>query len=232
MQKKQMTLLQHFSELRKRIIYIFIFYIISFFISWIFSDYFIQFFTVPFIKIMPNTPLVYNNITDSFFIKFSISGFISILSTIPFCLWHLWKYISPGLYVNEKKFILPVIILSPILFLTGSIFAFYFLYPLIFKFFISLNNSNNLFLPNINKYLDFSISMIKVFGIVFQMPLILYLLNRVGILSKLSIISFRRYAYVIVFIVAALLTPPDIISQFMLAIPMIILFEISILFMK
>lgn len=229
-----MTLLQHFLEFKKRILYVFIFYILSFLVSWIFSDYFIEFLTLPFIKILPNTPLVYNNITDGFFVKFSVSSFSSILFTIPFFLWHLWKYISPGLYVNEKKIILPIIILSPILFLTGSAFAFYFLYPLIFEFFINLNNSiiNNLFLPNINEYLSFSIGMIKLFGIAFQIPLVLFLLNRIGILSKPSIINFRKYSYVIIFIISAILTPPDIISQIMLAIPMIVLFEISILFMK
>ena len=234
MQENKMTLLQHFLEFKKRILYVFVFFTISFLFSFFISDYFIEFFSIPFTKILPNTPLVYNNLTDGFFIKFSISGFTSLLFTVPFFLWHLWKYISPGLYKNEKRVILPIILMSPILFLFGGVFAFYFLYPLIFEFFVNLNNSkiNNLFLPNINNYLEFSIGLIKVFGVAFQMPLILFMLNKIGFLPKASLIAFRKYAYVIIFIISAILTPPDVLSQFMLAIPMIVLFEISILFMK
>ena len=132
--------------------------------------------------------------------------------------------------------IFPILILSPILFLSGAAFAFYVMFPLVFKFFIELNLSSpvpSVLMPSVTNYLSFSIGMLKVFGIVFQMPLILVLLNRIGILSRKLVIKSQRYVVVIIFIIAAILTPgPDVLSQFILAIPMLLLFEISILFMK
>jgi sec-independent protein translocase protein TatC len=150
-------------------------------------------------------------------------------------MWHIWAYMAPGLHKNEKQLLLPIFIISPLLFIIGAGFAFYVLLPFVFKFFLELNQSTDvptILMPTITGYLSFAIGMLKVFGIAFQLPLILVLLNRIGVLPKQVAIKSRRYVFVGIFVVAAVLTPPDVVSQILLAIPMILLFECSLLFMK
>ena len=154
---------------------------------------------------------------------------------LPVALWHLWAFVAPGLKKNEKKLIWPILILSPILFLMGAAFAFYFLFPIAFKFFIDLNQTDtvpSVLLPVARDYLRFAIGLLKVFGVAFQLPLLLVLLNRIGVLKRQSVLKMRRYAIILIVIVAAILTPPDIVSQVLLAVPLWLLYEVSILFMR
>ena len=128
-----------------------------------------------------------------------------------------------------------MLIMSPILFVLGAGFAFYFLLPIVFKLFVELNQMAsvpNVLLPDVRDYLRFAIGLLKVFGVAFQLPLVLILLNRIGVLKKSMIVKSRRYAIVLIVLIAAVLTPPDVVSQVMLAIPMWMLFESSILFMR
>ena len=167
-------------------------------------------------------------------IQFSLAGLVALIITIPVFMWHIWAYVAPGLYKNEKNLILPIFLLSPVLFVIGACFAFYVLFPIAFKFFIDLNESTNVpvvLFPAIRGYLSFTIDLLKIFGIAFQLPLVLVILNRIGVLSKQTAIKSRRYVIVFIFIFAAVLTPPDIVSQILLALPMWALFEISLLFM-
>ena len=136
---------------------------------------------------------------------------------------------------NERRLIWPMLIASPLLFLMGAGFAFFFLFPVVFRFFIELNQSSpvpSMLMPVARDYLTFAIGMLKVFGVAFQLPLILILLNRVGLLTRSVVLKMRRYAIIFIVVVAAILTPPDVVSQIMLALPMWALFEISILFMR
>ena len=154
---------------------------------------------------------------------------------IQIVLWHIWAFVAPGLRKNEKKLIWPILVMSPILFALGAAFAFYLLLPFVFKFFIDLNQTSPVpavMLPIAKDYLGFAIGMLKVFGVAFQLPLVLVLLNRIGVLSKYRAVKLRRYAIVFIVIIAAVLTPPDVVSQIILALPMWALFEISLLFMK
>ena len=155
--------------------------------------------------------------------------------TIPFALYQTWAFVAPGLHQNERRFVLPIFILSPLLFITGAAFAFYALFPTVFRFFMNLNEMAPvpaIIMPAVRDYLGFAIGLLKVFGIAFQLPLVMVLLNRIGVLSRDSAVKMRRYAIVIIAVVAAILTPPDVVSQILLALPMWALFEISILFMK
>jgi sec-independent protein translocase protein TatC len=154
--------------------------------------------------------------------------------TVPVLLWQLWSYVAPGLHKNEKQFFLPIFLCSPILYLIGAAFAFYILFPFVFKFFLDMNESGQLpvvLLPAMTGYLSFAIGLLKVFGLAFQLPLILIGLNKIGLLSRKTAIKSRRYVIIGFFVLAAMLTPPDVISQIVLALPMWLLFEISILFM-
>lgn len=230
-----MTLIQHFSELRKRILWCAFVFVMSFVFGWVISDYVELFLSAPLINVWNNAALLYTEISDGLVIQFSLASLVALIITIPVIMWNVWAYIAPGLHKNEKQFLIPIFLLSPILFVMGAAFAFYVLFPFVFKFFIELNESASVptvLLPSIKGYLAFSISMLKVFGIAFQLPLVLVGLNRVGLLSKQSAIKSRKYVIIGVFILAAMLTPPDVLSQVLLALPMWLLFEISLVFMR
>ena len=231
----KMTLMQHFTELRRRILWCALIFVCAFCFGWIVSPYVELFLTQPLLSVWDDAALLYTGISDGLMIQFSLATLIALIITVPFLLWHIWAYVAPGLHKNEKQFLIPIFLLSPILFVCGAAFAFYILFPTVFKFFLELNETAyvpTVFLPAVTGYLAFSVGMLKVFGIAFQLPLILVGLNRVGVLSKNTVIKSRRYVIIGVFVLAAMLTPPDIVSQVLLAIPMLLLFEVSILFMR
>lgn len=232
---KNMTLLQHFSELRRRILWVALIFVFALIAGWYVSPCMQEFLVAPLLSVWPDGALLYTGLSDGLMIRFSLSLLFAMLVIMPVGLWHIWAFVAPGLKKNERKFIWPVLILSPILFLLGAGFAFYFLFPIVFKFFVELNQDAtvpNLLLPAARDYLSFAIGMLKVFGIAFQLPLVMVLLNRLGVLPRTSVIKMRRYALVFIVIVAAVLTPPDVVSQILLALPLWFLFEASILFMR
>ena len=231
----KMTLMQHFSELRRRILWCALIFVFAFCLGWVVAPYVELFLTYPLLSVWNDAELLYTGISDGLMIQFSLATLVALLITVPVVMWHIWAYVAPGLHKNEKQFLIPIFLLSPILFITGAAFAFYVLFPVVFEFFLELNDSAMVpvvFLPAISGYLAFSIGMLKIFGIAFQMPLVLVGLNRIGILPKEAVIKSRRYVIVFVFVAAAMLTPPDVVSQILLAIPMLLLFEISLFFMK
>ncbi len=231
----KMTLMQHFSELRRRILWTVLVFVFAFGLGWIVAPMFETFLAQPLLKVWNDAALLYTGLSDALMIQFSLATLVALMVTIPVLMWHIWAYISPGLHKNEKQFLLPIFLLSPCLFLLGAAFAFYILFPIVFRFFIEIGYSEALpivLFPSIKGYLAFAIGLLKVFGVAFQLPLVLVLLNRVGLLSKETACHSRKYVIVVVFIVAAVLTPPDIISQVLLAVPMWLLFEISLFFMK
>ncbi len=234
MTNKKMTLMEHFAELRRRFLWCIFIFLIAFVFGWYVSPYVHQFLTLPLLKIW-NGNLLYVSLTDGLMIRLSLSTTVALLLSIPVVLWHVWAFVAPGLKQKEKKFIWPMLIASPILFVIGAAFAFYVLFPFVFSFFLELNQSSPvpaIVLPNVRDYLTFSIRLLKVFGIAFQLPIVMILLNRIGVLRRSVVMSMRRYAIIFVVILAAVLTPPDIVSQILLALPMYALFELSILFMR
>ncbi len=231
----KMTLMQHFSELRRRILWTLLVFVFGFVFGWCVSDWVELFLSTPLINVWDNAALLYNEISDGLMIRFSLATLVALIITIPVLLWNIWAYVAPGLHKNERQFLMPIFLFSPLLFIMGAAFAFFVLFPLVFKFFIELNESASIptvLLPSVRGYLVFAIDMLKIFGITFQLPLVLIGLNRIGLLSKQSAIKSRRYVIIGVFILAAMLTPPDVLSQVLLAIPMLLLFEISLLFMR
>lgn len=234
MTNKKMTLMEHFAELRRRFLWCIFIFLIAFVFGWYVSPYVQEFLTLPLLKIW-NGNLLYVSLTDGLMIRLSLSTTVALLLSIPVVLWHVWAFVAPGLKQKEKKFIWPMLIASPILFVIGAAFAFYVLFPFVFSFFLELNQSSPvpaIVLPNVRDYLTFSIRLLKVFGIAFQLPIVMILLNRIGVLRRSVVMSMRRYAIIFVVILAAVLTPPDIVSQILLALPMYALFELSILFMR
>ena len=231
----KMTLMQHFSELRRTILWTVLVFVLAFGFGWLVAPFVESFLTMPLLNVWNDATLLYTGVSDGLMIQFSLATLVALIITIPVFMWHIWAYVAPGLHKNEKKLFLPIFLFSPLLFIMGASFAFYVLFPVVFKFFIELNESTNIpvvLFPAIRGYLSFTIDLLKIFGVAFQLPLVLVLLNRIGVLSKNTAIKSRRYVLVVIFIIAAILTPPDIVSQVMLAVPMWLLFEISLLFMK
>lgn len=232
---KKMTIMQHFSELRRRILWTVLFFLIAFGLGWFVAPFIQEFLTAPLLSVWDDAQLIYTGITDGLMIDLSLAMLVAIMFTTPFALYQIWVFVAPGLHKNERSFVLPIFIVSPVLFLCGAAFAFYILFPTVFKFFIELNESAPvpaIIMPAARDYLSFAIGMLKVFGIAFQLPLIMVLLNRAGVLSRARVVAMRRYAIIVIVIAAAVLTPPDVVSQILLALPMWALFEVSILFMK
>lgn len=232
---KKMTMMQHFAELRRRVLWTVGFFVLTFGLGWLVAPYIQEFLTSPLIAVWDDAQMLYTGITDGLMITLSLALLVAIMLTIPFALYQTWAFVAPGLHQNERRFVLPIFILSPLLFITGAAFAFYALFPTVFRFFMNLNEMAPvpaIIMPAVRDYLGFAIGLLKVFGIAFQLPLVMVLLNRIGVLSRDSAVKMRRYAIVIIAVVAAILTPPDVVSQILLALPMWVLFEISILFMK
>ena len=232
---KKMTIMQHFSELRRRILWTVLFFLGAFGAGWFIAPFIQEFLTAPLLSVWDDAQLIYTGITDGLMIDLSLAMLVAIMFTVPFALSQAWAFVAPGLHKNERSFVLPIFIVSPVLFLCGAAFAFYILFPTVFKFFIELNESAPvpaIIMPAARDYLSFAIGMLKVFGIAFQLPLIMVLLNRAGVLSRARVVAMRRYAIIVIVIAAAVLTPPDVVSQILLAVPMWALFEVSILFMK
>lgn len=232
---KKMTLTQHFSELRRRILWIATFFLGAFILGWYVAPFVQEFLTLPLLNVWPDGTLLYTGLSDGLMIRFSLASMVGLLIVLPVALWHVWAFVAPGLKKNEKQFIWPMLFLSPILFCLGAAFAFFFLFPIAFKFFVDLNQDvsvPSVLMPAVRDYLRFAIGLLNVFGVAFQLPLVLVVLNRIGILKRDLMFKMRRYAIVLIVLVAAILTPPDVVSQILLAVPMWLLFEISILFMR
>jgi sec-independent protein translocase protein TatC len=232
---KKMTIMQHFAELRRRILWVVAFFVAAFVGGWFVAPFVQGFLTAPLLGVWRDAQLLYTGITDGLMIQLSIAFLVAIMITTPFALYQVWRYVAPGLHKNEKKFVVSIFVFSPLLFVVGVAFAFYLLFPFVFRFFIELNESAPVpavIMPAVRDYIGFAIGLLKVFGIAFQLPLVLVLLNRAGVLPRERVVAMRRYAIIFIVIAAAVLTPPDIVSQILLAVPMLALFELSILFMK
>lgn len=231
----KMTLMQHFAEFRRRLLWLVVIFVVSFCFGWYLSPYIENILVQPLLRVWNNAQMLYTGVSDGLMIHFSLATLFAVIISLPACLWHVWAYVAPGLHKKEKQFAFPIFVCSPLLFCIGACFAFYILLPFVFKFFIDMNDSASIptiLLPVVRGYLSFAIDLIKIFGVAFQLPLILILLNKAGILTKQTIQKFRRYVIICIFVLAAMLTPPDVVSQILLAVPMCLLFEISLLFMN
>ena len=239
---KDTGFVSHLTELRKRLIHSFIFLIIFFIICYFFAEYLYGFLVEPYAQAVredgSNRRLIFTALQETFLTYLKVSFFTAFFVTCPFILMQIWKFIAPGLYKHEKTAILPYLVLTPILFLLGGMLVYYLIMPLAIKFFLSFETtgiSTNLPIQleaKVNEYLSLVMKLIFAFGISFQLPVILSLLARVGIVNSNFLKERRKYFIVIIFAAAALLTPPDPITQIGLAVPLLILYELSIFSVK
>jgi sec-independent protein translocase protein TatC len=230
---QKMPLLEHLTELRTRLLYS----LVGFLIAFVFCFYFWR--PVFHVLIGPleaecaahgkACPLIYTSLIEPFFTQVKIGAFGALCITFPLIASQLYKFVAPGLYKNERQAFLPFLIATPIMFAIGVTFLYFVLLPLALRFFVSYQQYAQIeLLPKIGEYIDLVMKLIFAFGLCFEMPVILTLLAKVGIVSSESLRAKRRYAIIIVTVVAAIFTPPDAISMCSLAVPMIGLYEISI----
>ena len=234
--------ISHLAELRKRLIHSFIFLIVFFIGSYFFAEHLYAFLVEPYAEAVRNDGtdrrLIFTALQETFLTYLKVSFFAAFFVTCPFILMQIWKFIAPGLYKHEKVAILPYLILTPILFFLGGMLVYYLIMPLAIKFFLSFESSGlSTNLPiqleaKVNEYLSLVMKLIFAFGISFQLPVVLSLLARVGIVDSNFLKTRRKYVVVIIFAAAALLTPPDPITQIGLAVPLLILYELSIFSVK
>ena len=235
---KTNTFTSHLVELRQRLIYCFVSLFIIFAISYTFAENIYSFLVQPYANAVQsdieNRRLIFTALQEAFLTYLKVSFFVAIFLTSPVILIQIWKFIAPGLYKNEKKALLPYMLATPVLFLLGGLLVYYLVMPLAIKFFLSfetpsLSNSLPIQLEaKVNEYLSLIMKMIFAFGLSFQLPVLLNLLARIGVVDSKFLKDRRKYVIVIIFSFAALLTPPDPITQIGLAIPLLILYELSI----
>jgi len=238
----QTSFVGHLTELRSRLVKSFIYLFIFFVICYFFAENIYGFLVEPYAEAVKddevNRRFIFTALQETFITYLKVAFFAAMFISSPIILTQIWKFIAPGLYKNEKRALLPYLIATPALFLLGGMLVYYLVMPLMIKFFLSFETStqiNSLSIqlePKVNEYLSLIMRLIFAFGISFQLPVLLSLLARVGFVDSEYLKKRRKYVIIIIFAVAALLTPPDPITQIGLGIPLLILYELSILSVK
>jgi len=228
-QDTEQGFVSHLLELRDRLLRMVVCILVLFLALFAFSEEIFSYFAQPLIRLMPEgTSMIATGVTAPFLVPFKLVLMLSVLIALPYLLYQLWSFIAPGLYKHEKGLVVPLVFSSVVLFYCGIAFAYFVVFPLLFNFFILIAPEGVAVMTDIGQYLDFILAIFFAFGIAFEMPVATFLLVQVGATTVDKLSEKRPYIIVGVFVIGMLLTPPDIISQSLLAIPMWILFEIGL----
>ena len=235
----KMPLLDHLVELRRRLLRSVIAILVLFFVCYYFSADIYDFLVRPLADILNelggDRRLIFTALHEAFFTYIKVAFFAALFLSFPFIATQIWMFIAPGLYKNEKRAFLPFLVATPILFFLGGALVYYFIFPLAWKFFLSfeaMGGGGDLPIQleaKVDQYLSLVMRLIFAFGLTFELPVLMTLLARVGMVGSEGMKAKRKYAIVLAFVAAAILTPPDVISQIGLALPTILLYEISII---
>jgi sec-independent protein translocase protein TatC len=228
--KQNYTLFDHLLELRTRLLHAVLGVLVVFCALIYFAQDIYQYVAQPLLAVMPEgTQMIATDVASPFFTPFKLTIVLSIFITMPYILYQIWSFIAPGLYKNEKRLIAPLMVGSTLLFYGGIAFAYYIVFPVAFTFFSSVAPDGVTIATDISSYLDFVLKLFFAFGAAFEIPIAIILLCWTGVTTPDSLRTKRPYIVVGAFIIGMLLTPPDIISQTMLAVPMLLLFELGII---
>jgi sec-independent protein translocase protein TatC len=221
----------HLEELRKRLIYCIIAVVVGFILTYSFKGRLFEILMGPLAPLLQEggDSMVFTSLPEAFFTYLKVSLLAGIMIAAPVIFYQFWMFIAPGLYTNERRLLLPIVTLSSFFFVGGALFGYFIVFPFGFKFFLSFSTETIRPMLSMKEYLSFSAKLLLAFGIVFELPLVLTALARLGIVTVPFLKKSRKYALVIFFIGSAILTPPDVVSQVMMALPLMVLYEISII---
>jgi len=232
----------HLVELRKRLGFSVLSIFIGFIVAFIFHEILLEWITAPLNQALSEVAELSKKAADgmvtthqvggAFFVAIKVSFFAGLLGALPFVLYQIWLFIAPGLYNNEKKMVIPFVAGGSIMFMVGVMFAYYVVTPFGFQFLITFGSFLYTPLINIEDYVGFFTKIMMGFGIAFELPVFAYFLALLGLVTDRTLIDFFKYAVLIIFVVAALLTPPDVLTQLLMAVPLIILYGVSILIVR
>lgn len=222
-------LTEHLGELRTRLIYIACIIFSGFFISYFFSESIFTFLRKPVLPFLPAGGLHFTGVLEKFVAHLKVSFLSGVILTSPLWLFQIWRFIAPGLYSREKRYALPFIFSGVLLFLGGVAFVYFFVFPAAFKFLLGFGGDVDKPIITISSYLDFVLKMFLAFGLAFEMPLIIVFLGLMGVVDAKQLRQSRRWAVLLMAIVSAVVTPPDALSMLALLIPLMLLYELSII---
>jgi len=228
-----MSLVEHLGELRRCLLHSFIALAVGTSITLYFAKDLFEILTRPLVQVLPaESRFIATTPFESYMVYFKTAGLAGFLLAAPYIALQVWRFISPGLYKTEKHLLVPVGLLSGVFFVGGALFGYFVVFPTGFQFVVGiLKDTPIVFMPKMSEYFSFSTKMLLAFGLTFELPLIILLLSRLGLIQYSHIHRFRKFAVVIIFTVAAILTPgPDVLSQFLMALPLLVLYELGGLF--
>ena len=233
MKDEKQSFLGHLEELRRRLVVCAIAIGIGFVISYIFSKQLFSFLILPLTEVLPaDSHLIFTSLPEMFIAYVKVALIAGITLAIPIIFYELWMFLAPALYQGEKRYLIPFVLFSSILFAAGALFGYFVVFPYGFKFFISFATEDIQALPSVKQYFSFTIRLLLAFGLVFELPVVVFFMTKIGLITPDSMKRFRKFAILGSFIMAAILTPPDAATQIMMALPIIILYEVSIIISK
>lgn len=226
----QETFISHLIELRTRLLRAIVAVVIVLLCLVPFAKEIYAFLAAPLLRALPQgATMIATDVTGTFLVPLKVTLMAAFLLALPFVLWQMWAFVAPGLYQHEKKLALPVLVSSVIFFMLGMSFAYFFVFPIAFRFFASYAPAGVQMMTDIDKYLSFVLTMFIAFGVTFEVPVIVIVLVRMGIVSLEKLRAIRAYVIVGAFVVGAVFTPPDVVSQLLLAVPLWLLYELGLL---
>jgi len=227
--EKKIPFTAHLEELRRRLIVCFIAVGIGFVLSYGFKEKLFQILTRPLISVMETgDKLIFTGLPEAFFTYLKVAFLSGIILSTPILFYEFWMFVAPGLYDKEKRLMVPIVFLSTLFFVGGSFFGYFIVFPYGFKFFLGFASEIIRPLPSMREYLSFASKLLLAFGVVFELPLVITFLAKLGMVSVSFLKKNRKYALLLFFVGAAILTPPDVVTQIMMALPLMVLYEISI----
>jgi sec-independent protein translocase protein TatC len=223
----------HLAELRKRLGISVAVLFVMFFVMFAFWQPILAWMIAPLKEVLPEgSSVIFTKVQEPFFTALKVAFFTGFVASLPIIFWQIWQFIAPGLYENEKKMVIPFVVGATTMFLIGASFCYYVVIPFGYDFLINFGAQLFTALPSIGEYVGFFTKLLLGFGLAFEMPVFTFLFASMGLVTDQSLIGFFRYALVAIFLLSALLTPPDVLTQFLMAGPMILLYGISILIAK
>jgi sec-independent protein translocase protein TatC len=225
-----MTFLEHLEELRQRLIHSLLALVVAFGVCWGFADKIFHFITQPMRQAYPKVQFIYTEPTEAFLLYMKMAFFAGIFLAAPYILYQVWAFIAPGLYPHERRYALPFILFGSFLFIVGGLFGHYVLFPMTFKFLGQYGGEDMSFLPKVSEYYSFYAWFVLGLGLVFQLPVIIFVLARIGLVTAGFLARYFKYAFLAAFVISAVITPSgDMVTQTALAMPIILLYVLGIL---